>query len=110
MLGRQIIRDHVRLAEVLLALTVLVLLIGRLPASPRDEPPIRPEDLALRVHLNRADASDLVALPGIGPARARAIVLDRRARGPFSGPEALTRVHGIGPATVERIRPHLYEE
>ena len=60
-----------------------------------------------RVELNRADWPELTNLPGIGEARAREIVLDRQQRGPFHSPEELTRVHGIGPATVEGIRNHL---
>ncbi len=60
-----------------------------------------------RVDLARADARLLQALPGIGPARARAIVAERGRR-PFERIEDLERVHGIGPRTVERLRPYLY--
>jgi competence ComEA-like helix-hairpin-helix protein len=56
---------------------------------------------------DRADTSEWERLPGIGPALARTIVADREARGPFRGPEALLRVPGIGPRTLERIRPYL---
>ena len=55
---------------------------------------------------NRADAETLAALPGIGPARAAAIVAGR-ASGPYRAPRDLLRVHGIGPKTVERLRPFL---
>jgi len=44
-----------------------------------------------------------MGLPGIGPAKARAIVADREGRGPFRRLEDLARVSGIGPATVSRI-------
>jgi competence ComEA-like helix-hairpin-helix protein len=54
--------------------------------------------------LNRASATDLEALPGIGPALARRIV-DTRSRKPFSSVDELERVPGIGPATVARLRP-----
>jgi competence ComEA-like helix-hairpin-helix protein len=56
---------------------------------------------------NRADVETLAALPGIGPARAAAIVAGR-AGGPYRTPRDLLRVHGIGPKTVERLRPFLY--
>jgi competence protein ComEA len=54
----------------------------------------------LVVDLNRAGPAELALLPGIGPARAAAIVENRRAHGPFPELVALTRVPGIGPATV----------
>lgn len=60
---------------------------------------------ARRLAVNRASAEELAALPGIGPIRAEAIVDDRARNGPFRSPDDLTRVKGIGPATVERIRP-----
>ena len=55
------------------------------------------------VDVNRADASDLQRLPGIGPALAAAIVDHRTRFGPFATLESLTAVSGIGPATVERL-------
>jgi competence protein ComEA len=55
---------------------------------------------------DRATAEDWERLPGIGPALAARIVADRAARGPFGGPEGLARVRGIGPRTVERLRPY----
>lgn len=55
---------------------------------------------------DRASAADWERLPGIGPALAARIVADRSARGPFGGPEGLSRVKGIGPKTVERLRPY----
>lgn len=55
---------------------------------------------------DRATAEEWERLPGIGPALAARIVADRAARGPFGGPEGLARVRGIGPRTVERLRPY----
>ena len=49
-----------------------------------------------RVNINTAGLEELMALPGIGEARARAILDDRQANGPFVYPEDLTRVRGIG--------------
>ena len=42
-------------------------------------------------------------LPGIGPARAQAIVADREANGPFRIPEELTRVDGIGEGILQGL-------
>jgi len=61
--------------------------------------------LGLRVDLNRADEEELQALPRIGPKKARWIVMDRKERGPYSRLEDLKRVKGIGPRTVEHLRP-----
>jgi competence protein ComEA len=57
-----------------------------------------------RVRVNTASAGDLAGLPGIGPARAAAIVASRRQHGPFRQVEDLQRVPGIGPKTVEQLR------
>lgn len=59
-----------------------------------------------RLDANRATAPALQLLPGIGPKRAAAIVA-ARAESPFWRLESLTRIHGIGPATVDRLRPWL---
>lgn len=67
----------------------------------------RPLAPAERVDPNRATAQQLDRLPGIGPRTAEAIVREREERGPFRGPDDLTRVRGIGPATVQRILSHL---
>jgi len=56
------------------------------------------------VDLNRATEVELVALPGIGPAKARAIVA-ARARRPFRRVTELLRVRGIGPKLLARLRP-----
>jgi competence protein ComEA len=58
-----------------------------------------------RLDLNRAAAGDLELLPGIGPALAQRIVEDRNTHGPFFEIEGLRRVRGIGPRTLERLRP-----
>lgn len=57
------------------------------------------------VDLNRADAAGLVALPGVGPVLAARIVAHRDSAGPFLAVDSLLAVKGIGPATLERIRP-----
>ncbi|MEM7411058.1 MAG: helix-hairpin-helix domain-containing protein [Myxococcota bacterium] len=51
---------------------------------------------------NQATAGALEALPGIGPARAAAIVAGR-ATGPYERLADLARVPGIGPVTLERM-------
>lgn len=58
-----------------------------------------------RLDLNRASATELQALPGIGPARAEAIVRWREEHGRFRRVEDLLQVPGVGSATLERLRP-----
>lgn len=55
----------------------------------------------------RADRADWDRLPGIGPRIAEAILALRAERGGFESPEDLLEVRGIGPVTLERIRPWL---
>ena len=57
------------------------------------------------VDVNAATVAALEALPGVGPARAAAIVEEREAAGPFASVDDLARVRGIGPATVDALRP-----
>lgn len=58
-------------------------------------PPSRPVDL------NVASSRQLQRLPGVGPAIAQRIVEGR----PYAREEDLLRVRGIGPTTLERLRP-----
>jgi len=63
-------------------------------------------DGATRLDINRADAATLAAgLPGIGAVKAAAIVAYRVAQGPFLAVDDLLAVKGIGPRTLERLRP-----
>ena len=56
------------------------------------------------VDLNNADATELEALPGVGPATAKAIIDHRAANGPFRSVDDLLDVRGIGPAKLEALR------
>ena len=70
--------------------------------APEPEPTI-----AKKINLNAATQEELELLPGIGPALASRIIEHRNTRGPFRRLEDLARVSGIGPRTLERIRPHV---
>jgi competence protein ComEA len=56
-----------------------------------------------RVDLNRANAAELESLPGIGPARAAAIIDHRERHGPFRVPGDLREVPGIGERTFQQL-------
>ena len=59
------------------------------------------------VDLNLATVADLVGLPGIGPARARAIVAFRDSVGPFRQLEDLKRVPGVPASLARRLAGRL---
>ncbi len=56
------------------------------------------------VNINTATADELDALPGVGPSTAAAIVDDRERNGPFSSPEDLMRVSGIGEKKFAKLQ------
>ena len=56
------------------------------------------------IDINSASADILVLLPGIGPAKANAIIEYRQENGFFSDTQELTNVKGIGEATLNNIR------
>lgn len=61
----------------------------------------------LVVDLNTADQAQLEQLPGVGPVTASAILRWRAENGRFSSAEELLEISGIGPRTLEKLRPHL---
>ena len=67
----------------------------------------RPFEPGETIDPNVAGDEELDRLPGVGPARALQIVQNREENGPFRTVEDLARVRGIGPASVERLRPFL---
>ena len=57
--------------------------------------------------LNTATAQQLDALPGVGPVTAAKILAWRAEHGRFSVVDELAEVPGIGPKTLEELRPHV---
>ena len=60
-----------------------------------------------QLDINRATWVEWMQLEDIGETLARRIVDDREEHGPFRSIDDLNRVSGIGPKTLEAIRPHL---
>jgi competence protein ComEA len=60
-----------------------------------------------RVDINTASASELDALPGIGPTTAQVIVDYRLQNGPFQFIQDIQNVPGIGPTTYDRIKDYI---
>ncbi len=59
------------------------------------------------INLNTATRDELVSLPGIGPAKAQAILDYRKAHGPFKSVEELKDVKGIGAKRFEKLKGEL---
>jgi competence protein ComEA len=57
------------------------------------------------ININSAGATELEGLPGVGPVTAAAIIDYRTQNGPFATVDDLIDVTGIGPSTLEQIRP-----
>jgi competence protein ComEA len=60
-----------------------------------------------RVDINEAAWPELAEVPGIGETLARRIVDSRLKGGEFADHQDLLRVNGIGPRTLERMKPFL---
>lgn len=67
-----------------------------------------PVDPGQTVNLNTATASELEALPGVGPATAAAIVEHRERTGPFASVDDLLEVRGIGEAKLAALRDRVH--
>ncbi len=108
-----------------LALSLLILLIlcylfilyrehpSRISTPQPNEGP-RATELQDKIDPNTASAADLSALPNLGPAMARRIIEDREQfqkdhpnEPAYKKIEDLQRIKGIGPATIENLKPYL---
>lgn len=54
-----------------------------------------------KVNINKASAEEMTQLKRIGPSYAQRIVQYRTEHGPFTAPEDIMKVPGIGPRTYE---------
>ncbi|MCM3114898.1 helix-hairpin-helix domain-containing protein [Neobacillus sp. MER 74] len=57
-----------------------------------------------KININKADETELQNLPGIGPAKAAAIIEYRNTSGPFKTVEDLKNISGIGDKTFEKLK------
>ncbi len=61
--------------------------------------------ITYRIDLNQAELAELLQLPGVGPSLATRIQDYRRQHGGFRSVDELVGVGGIGPVTLERLKP-----
>lgn len=96
------------------ALALLAAMMGILPDLAYADPSCPPcaaqgtaaaGTASVPLDLNNATEADLVNLPGVGPAKAKAILAFREAKGRFHSVSQLLRIKGFGRATVARLRP-----
>ncbi len=59
------------------------------------------------VDVNSATQSELEAVKGIGPAKAKAIIAYREKHGPFKTMDDLTGVKGLGKTSVMKLKSEL---
>ena len=79
---------------------------GEAVTAPVPSPAVGTEPTTL-VHLNSADQAALESIPEVGPVTALAILEYRAEIGSFSSIDQLLEVSGVGPATLEAIRPYV---
>ena len=98
-----------RTAQALRALArvgLTALLLGAVLATAAPDVSMAEDRLGV-VNVNTATVEELVQLPGIGEKRAQAILEARQQRGGFKSVDELLEIRGIGPANLEKLRPHL---
>lgn len=78
-------------------LVLAVLLIGGLLGLP----------VMAAVNINTATQSELEAVKGLGPAKAKAIIAYREAHGNFKNLGELDNVKGFGGASIEKLKGEL---
>jgi competence protein ComEA len=94
----------------LLALTFMSanwLASGALNGGLVDIDSAEPLHATFQTDINSADWTELMQLPDIGESLAKRIVESRERQGRFTSHDDLDRVRGIGPKTLDRIRPYL---
>lgn len=83
--------------KMFVTLTVLLTLTAALPVHAGEK----------KVDLNQAGLSELISLPGIGPALAERIIEYREKNGRFRKVEELLNVRGIGEKKFEELEPRV---
>ncbi len=97
----------VQISVVLIVTACLFFLIGRWSLG-WSSPENRVEANGPALDLNRATKAELRLVPGLGDTLSQRVLDHRERIGPFRNIDDLLQVHGIGPKTLERMRPHVF--
>ena len=97
-----------RVIRSLLPLVAAVALFGPsdAEAAGRKGPPRTALPVEGVVNLNTATEAQLLVLPGVGPAKARQIV-EQRKHAKFTSTDQIMKVKGIGKKTYRKLKPYL---
>jgi competence ComEA-like helix-hairpin-helix protein len=99
-----------RHVQIIAALVILLFSLDGLSQSfvrvPFTHQPMQTLANSWKVNINTASFEELQLLPSVGPSLAHRILDDRSAHGAFLKPDDLLRVNGIGPRTLDKVRPY----
>ncbi|MBO5197864.1 MAG: ComEA family DNA-binding protein [Lachnospiraceae bacterium] len=82
------------------------ILLGENSGLPQESPDSQ-ADADGKVNINTADKELLMSLPGIGSARAEAVIKSRQRDGPFQHAEDIQRVSGISGSVYENLKDRI---
>ncbi|MEK3917512.1 helix-hairpin-helix domain-containing protein [Paenibacillus sp. FSL H7-0331] len=74
------------------------------------DPAAKPVSTKGTMNLNKATQAQLITIPGIGEAKAKAIIAHRKQIGGFQRIDKLLDVKGIGEKLLEKMKPYLVLE
>jgi competence protein ComEA len=101
-------REEADLDRINLARTLLdgeqIIIYQKVAHADTPSPPAPAIPADTRVNINTASQKELETLPGIGPAKATAIINYRTQHGMFRVPEDLKKVSGIGDVTYDGLK------